>query len=185
MNTWAMSVKWAEIAGGTFDPLALSGPAYSRKRQALLSALHGYKLPISKCGVNRLVDDLVTAYGVSRDQCYAMMLSDVRNHIQREVIQAERNTEPVRTAGQQAYERDLILMPAYHDGGKRKSWNQLGELERWTWERNPTTSDEERTALRHEEILAGLASEVPHSRIREANGTPRQWTYKGDGGMVR
>ena len=93
MNTWAMSVKWAEIASGTFDPLALSGPAYPHKRQAILSALHGCELPISKCGVNRLVDDLVTAYGVSRDQCYALMLSDLKVHIQREVMQAERNYE--------------------------------------------------------------------------------------------
>ena len=36
----------------------------------------------------------------------------------------------------------------------------------------------------HEEILAGLASEVPHSRIRQANGMPVQWTYNGDGTMA-
>ena len=92
---------------------------------------------------------------------------------------------PFKTRGQLAYERDCILMPTYHDGIIRKTWNQLGEVEQWSWNRNPTTRDEERTALRHEDILAGLGHEVPHSRIREANGTPRQWTYNGKGGMVR
>jgi hypothetical protein len=34
-------------------------------------------------------------------------------------------------------------------------------------------------AEQHEEILAGLANERPHSRFRESNGNPVQWTYSG------
>jgi hypothetical protein len=42
------------------------------------------------------------------------------------------------TPGQEAYERDLQQRPFYHDGGQRKTWEQLGDVERWSWERNPT-----------------------------------------------
>jgi hypothetical protein len=41
------------------------------------------------------------------------------------------------------------------------------------------------TAEQHEDILAGLANERPHSRIKQANGIPCQWTYDGRRGMVR
>jgi hypothetical protein len=92
---------------------------------------------------------------------------------------------PFKTRGQQAYERDVMLMPNYRNGAPRANWSELPDVAQWSWERNPTTFDEELAAQRHEEILTGLASEIPHSRIREANGTPRQWTYNGDGGMVR
>ena len=90
-----------------------------------------------------------------------------------------------KTRGQQAYERDVMLTPNYCNGVPRAKWEALPDIARWSWERNPTTFDEELAGQRHEEILAGLASEVPHSRIREANGTPRQWTYNGEGGMVQ
>ena len=66
------------------------GPAYANKRQALLEALHGRKIPKSQCGVTRLIDDLVTAYGVNREQCFAGIYADLANHIQREVLQAQR-----------------------------------------------------------------------------------------------
>lgn len=47
------------------------------------------------------------------------------------------------------------------------------------------TPDQQAAADQHEEILAGLASERPHSRIREANtGRAIQWTYDGNGGMA-
>jgi hypothetical protein len=90
-----------------------------------------------------------------------------------------------KTAGQLAYERDLLLTPNYQNGVARRRWEDLSEFARMTWERNPTTIDEELTAQRHEEILAGLASETPHSRIREANGNPVQWTYSGTGLMEK
>lgn len=43
-----------------------------------------------------------------------------------------------KTRGQVAYEADVQAKPLYHDGTPRKTWEQLGEGERRTWERNPT-----------------------------------------------
>lgn len=40
--------------------------------------------------------------------------------------------------GQQAYEADLQRQPLYHDGTPRKSWDQLSDIARWSWNRNPT-----------------------------------------------
>lgn len=43
-----------------------------------------------------------------------------------------------KSPGQLAYEQDVAAKPTYHDGGKRKTWAQLGEAEKGTWEKNPT-----------------------------------------------
>lgn len=40
--------------------------------------------------------------------------------------------------GQEAYEIDIIREPFYHDGKPRKQWHQLGPVEQWSWNRNPT-----------------------------------------------
>jgi hypothetical protein len=40
-------------------------------------------------------------------------------------------------AGQLAYEHDCDLMPVYHDGTTRKTWAQLCDVARWSWNRNP------------------------------------------------
>lgn len=40
--------------------------------------------------------------------------------------------------GQVAYEIDLTRKPTYHDGQPRKTWAQLDEHARWSWNRNPT-----------------------------------------------
>ena len=54
-----------------------------------------------------------------------------------------------------------------------------------TIEQARDAQDEHETGEQHEEILAGLASERAHSRIREANtGRAVQWTYDGHGGMA-
>lgn len=53
------------------------------------------------------------------------------------------------TPGQNAYEEDCSRQPRYADGTERKSWAQLGDVERWSWERNPTpraTQTEEKAA---------------------------------------
>lgn len=42
------------------------------------------------------------------------------------------------TPGQIAYEIDCERKPNYHTGQTRKTWAELGEVERWDWERNPT-----------------------------------------------
>lgn len=42
------------------------------------------------------------------------------------------------TAGQRAYELDVSRAPTYHTGEPRKTWEKLGDVERLSWERNPT-----------------------------------------------
>ena len=37
--------------------------------------------------------------------------------------------------GKADYEADCTKTPNYHDGAPRKSWNQLGEVEQWSWNR--------------------------------------------------
>lgn len=44
----------------------------------------------------------------------------------------------MKTAGQIAYEADVMNQPRYHDGTQRKPWRDLQPFARWTWERNPT-----------------------------------------------
>lgn len=43
--------------------------------------------------------------------------------------------------GFMAYTEDCRRQPTYHDGTPRKSWAQLGELERESWINNPTARD--------------------------------------------
>lgn len=37
--------------------------------------------------------------------------------------------------GQALYETDVARRPRYHDGTPRKTWRQLGEVEKWSWAR--------------------------------------------------
>lgn len=46
--------------------------------------------------------------------------------------------------GRRAYEASLAAAPLYHDGTTRKTWQQLGEVERWSWERPVTTKSKGR-----------------------------------------
>jgi hypothetical protein len=46
-----------------------------------------------------------------------------------------------KTAGQTAFEADYLRKPLYHDGTKRRTWDQLGPAEQRTWEQNPTPRD--------------------------------------------
>lgn len=41
-------------------------------------------------------------------------------------------------AGRAAYQADVMKWPNYNDGAPRKTWEQLGDVERWSWCRNPT-----------------------------------------------
>lgn len=43
-----------------------------------------------------------------------------------------------QSAGARAYMQDCILEPNYHDGRPRPQWDELGQLEKESWERNPT-----------------------------------------------
>lgn len=47
-------------------------------------------------------------------------------------------TTRTATPGEVAYTEDLRRCPHYHDGKPRKSWAQLGAVERESWERKPT-----------------------------------------------
>ncbi len=47
-------------------------------------------------------------------------------------------TDQIKSPGRIAYEADVASQPTYHDGGQRKTWGQLGDIERLSWERNPT-----------------------------------------------
>lgn len=42
------------------------------------------------------------------------------------------------TPGHTAYEADLRQQPRYHDGTSRRTWEQLSDFAKWSWERNPT-----------------------------------------------
>jgi hypothetical protein len=39
--------------------------------------------------------------------------------------------------GQRAYEEDVRARPVYHDGTARRTWAQLSDLARWSWNKNP------------------------------------------------
>lgn len=47
--------------------------------------------------------------------------------------------QSTKTPGQIAYEADLLRTPLYPDGGKRRLWEDLIDMARQSWERNPTT----------------------------------------------
>lgn len=42
------------------------------------------------------------------------------------------------TPGRAAYESDCAARPNYHDGTPRKPWSSLGDVERASWEKEPT-----------------------------------------------
>lgn len=37
--------------------------------------------------------------------------------------------------GKAEYALDLLRRPLYHDGAPRKTWEQLGPVEQWSWTR--------------------------------------------------
>lgn len=47
-------------------------------------------------------------------------------------------SETTKSPGQIAYEAECAIAPTYPDGGRRKTWHQLSELARASWEKNPT-----------------------------------------------
>ncbi len=44
----------------------------------------------------------------------------------------------MKTPGQLDYERDVQQKPLYHTGQPRKTWDELSEITRWSWERRST-----------------------------------------------
>lgn len=49
--------------------------------------------------------------------------------------------ERVVSAGQRAYEADLIRIPRYPNGQQRATWAELPEYARRSWERHAQPSD--------------------------------------------
>lgn len=47
------------------------------------------------------------------------------------------------TPGQAAYEEDCARRPTYPDGAVRRTWCQLSDVVRWSWERQPTPREYE------------------------------------------
>lgn len=43
--------------------------------------------------------------------------------------------------GREAYEADVRRRPTYPDGAPRKTWEQLCDVARWSWERGLTPDD--------------------------------------------
>lgn len=54
------------------------------------------------------------------------------------VVQSDIEGKLEKSAGQLAYERDLAALPNYDDGARRPGWDQLGDVAKASWERNPT-----------------------------------------------
>ena len=44
--------------------------------------------------------------------------------------------------GKWRYEEDCKKRPNYHDGTARKTWEELGDVEQWSWYRNPPVNTE-------------------------------------------
>ena len=44
----------------------------------------------------------------------------------------------MKTPGQLDYEADVQQKPLYHTGQPRKTWEELSEITRWSWERGAT-----------------------------------------------
>jgi hypothetical protein len=44
----------------------------------------------------------------------------------------------MKTQGQIAYEAELDAKPLYHDGTPRRPWEQIDDVCKLSWERNPT-----------------------------------------------
>lgn len=52
---------------GSFDAFDLMGPAMATRRQEIMSALSGAKLPKAQCGVNALRDRLYQQFQIAGD----------------------------------------------------------------------------------------------------------------------
>jgi hypothetical protein len=64
-------------------------------------------------------------------------------HVPLRRISNEGVHDMTKTPGQIAYEQDVVRQPSYLprvDGTRlpRLPWTELGAIERWSWEKNPT-----------------------------------------------
>ncbi len=68
-----------------------------------------------------------------------VIIDDVRNvHVVSGIGFKALGGARFQTPGQIAYETELLARPSYDDGSPRNTWDQLDDLTRSTWEKNPT-----------------------------------------------
>ena len=46
---------------------------------------------------------------------------------------AARMNQQIKSQAQLDYEADVEQTPYYHDGGKRKTWDELDDIAKWSW----------------------------------------------------
>ena len=63
-------------------------------------------------------------------------MSMYRKHAARPYFDAGQD-RTVKTQGEYDYESSVKARPNYDDGAPRKTWEQLGEVEQWSWNRGP------------------------------------------------
>lgn len=68
----------------------------------------------------------------------ARRFADARRREGGTVFADEHEAHDHERAAKAAYDEDCARNPFYCDGRPRKSWEQLGEIERESWMRNPT-----------------------------------------------
>ncbi len=69
-----------------------------------------------------------------------------------------------KSMGQAAYERDVVREPSYHDGTSRRSWSELSDIARESWERSPTDRASGQADVREEAV----ESEAENAGIEDA-----------------
>lgn len=72
-----------------------------------------------------LIDDTPMPWCI---ECFAVSKKD---------CSCEKKTYQFGT-GKQAYEAELVERPFYHTGEPRKTWDELSDVVRSSWDKNPT-----------------------------------------------
>ena len=68
-----------------------------------------------------------------------MKIANMNNWLPREYFSVQmdgRHYGNYRTVGEARYVYDCLKRPCYHTGENRKTWDELGESEKRTWERS-------------------------------------------------
>jgi hypothetical protein len=68
-----------------------------------------------------------------------MKIANMNNWLPREYFSVQMDGKHYgnyKTVGEARYVYDCLQRPCYHNREKRKTWEDLGEVERWSWERS-------------------------------------------------
>ena len=68
-----------------------------------------------------------------------MKIANMNNWLPREYFSVQMDGEHYgnyKTVGEARYVYDCLQRPLYHNREKRKTWEDLGEVEKWSWERS-------------------------------------------------